>query len=214
MANFVDPQVVRDFLQATSVQGQWSNALIGSNVAAASNNLQRWTRRQFEPQGSNVAVTKTFSTYGQESIIIPDLRSTTAVTLNEADLEANSTYYLIPDRNQSGVFVGIRFPGERQHYNPGLNTFDRNYSYLRYGSRYDPLPNNVSITGVWGHSPYPPELLHATTVLAAYYTIRPDALLSGVRQTPDGNIFDLSKLPREVVDFVETWRLEEMVVAV
>ena len=214
MANFVDPQAVRDYLQSTGVTGQWSNELLGSNIAAASGFLQRRTNRQFEPQGSNVAVTKVFSTYGQESIVIPDLRSASAVSLNDNALDANSTYYLIPDRNNSGVFVGIRFPQERRTNWAGLNTFDINYNHLRWGVRYDPLPNNVSITGVWGHEPYPPELLHATKVLAGFYTLRSDALLSGARQTPEGNIFDLSKLPLEVQSFVADWKIEESVVMV
>jgi hypothetical protein len=210
MANFVDPQVVRDYLQVTGVTGQWSNGLIGSNVAAASNNLQRWTNRQFEPQGSNTAVTKVFSTDGASRVTIPDLRSATAVTLNDATLTADETYYFIRDRNNSGVFVGIEFPGQRNTWSRGLNTFDINYNHLRYqGYRYETLPNNLSITGVWGHFPYPPELLHATTVLAGYYTLRPDALLGGaVNRLEQGVIFDLSRLPIEVQNFVEAWRIE------
>lgn len=215
MANFVDPQVIRDYLQVTGVTGQWSNSLIGSNVAAASNNLQNWTHRQFEPQGSNTAVTKSFSTAGMASVTIPDLRAVTTMSLNGSDLVANETYYLISDRNQSGVFVGIEFPGARRTWSPGLNTFDINYNHMRWG-RYDTLPSNLSITGVWGHFPYPPELLHATTVLAGYYTLRPDALLGGaVNRLEQGVIFDLSRYPIEVQTFVEQWRIESpMVVAV
>ena len=59
--------MVRDYLVITDTSGQWSSSLIGSNIAAASGNLQRWTGRQFEPQGSNTAVTKRFSTHGRTS---------------------------------------------------------------------------------------------------------------------------------------------------
>lgn len=208
MATFVDPQTVRDYLQVTGTTGQWSNELIGSNINAASGNLQRWTHRQFETYGGS-NVTKVFSTEGAARVTIPDLRSISAITLNDATVVANESYYLIGDRNQSGVFVAIEFPGQRNVMSPGLNTFDVNYNFLRYGTRYESLPGNLSITGLWGHEPLPAELLHATTVLAGYYTLRPDALLGGaVNRLEQGVIFDLSRLPVEVQDFVETWRIE------
>lgn len=212
MPQFIDPQVVRDYLgtQDTVATKQWSNSLIGSNIAAASDNLQRWTNRQFEPQGSNTAVTKVFSTEGAASITIPDLRSTSAITLNGATITENETFYFVRDRNQSGVYVGLEFPGFRNRWSPGLNTFDINYNHLRWGEyRFETLPNNLSITGVWGHDPYPASLLHATMILAGYYTLRPDALLGGaVNRLESGVIFDLSQLPNEVQKFVQEWRIE------
>ena len=206
MPAFVNASNVRAYLTVTNISGQWDAALIGSNISAASSFLQRRTGRQFEAQAS---VTKKFSTHGKAYLTIPDLRSTTAVSLNGATLAADSTYYLIPDRNNSGVFVGIEFPSYRRTWNPGLNTFDINYSHLRYGGSFDTLPNNLIIGPAdWGHSPLPDELLQATVVLAAWYTIRPDALLANARQTPEGNVFDLSALPVEVAEFINAWRIE------
>jgi hypothetical protein len=51
----------------------------------------------------------------------------------------------------------------------------------------------------------PEAVRHAAKVLAAFYTKRPDAILSGGITTPDGNTFDLSNLPVEVADFVREW---------
>lgn len=209
MAEFVVPDNVRDYLTIDGTTGQWSDAVLGSNIAAASGNLQRWTRRQFEPQGSNFVVTKRFSTLGRPSMVMPDARSVSAVRLNDATLTADESYWLIPDQQQSGVYVGIELvPRQRGSY---LNRFDYNYSHL---DRFSAIPNDLEIDSAeWGHLPYPPALLHAATVLAAYYTKRPDAVLGGVTLTAQGNEIDLSAIPREVADFVREWRLEQPLVS-
>ena len=213
MAQFVDPQVVRDILQVNASQAttQWSNALIGSNIATASENLQRWTHRQFEPQGSNLAITRTFSTEGAGSVHLPDLRGATSVSLGGATLTQNETYYWVRDSQFPEVLVGIEFPSRTAGWYPGLNTFDINYNHLRWdGWRPQTLPGDLSITSTqWGWVPYPNALLHATAVLAAYYTLRSDALLSSaINRLEEGVIFDLSRYPIEVQDFVTTFKIE------
>jgi hypothetical protein len=214
MADFVVPANVRDYLQATGLTGQWSNAIIGSNIAAASGNLQRWTGRQFEPQGSNLAVTKRFTTNGQAYMVLPGLVSASSVTLQGTTLEADTTYWLIPDRLNTGVHTAIQLRAfGRYDYRSNPEWFDRNLDHPRwFGST---LPNDLAIAGHWGHFPYPPELMHATTVLAGYYTLRSDALLAGtVNRLEQGVIFDLSQLPIEVQNFVDQWRLREQAVAI
>lgn len=215
MAEFVTPDNVRDYLQAQEqATGQWSDSLIGSNIAAASGNLQRWTRRQFEPQGSNFTVTKKLTTLGRSYLVIPDCRSISAVRLNGAALTADESYYLQPDRMASDVFVGIEFPNQRELLR-SHDWFDRGYDLPDFRRTLaGGVPNDLELDSTeWGHVPYPPELLHAATVLAGFYTLRPDALLSGARQTPEGNVFDLSRLPLEVQGFVSSWKLEDAVVA-
>lgn len=208
------PAAVRDYLQATNTTGQWSDGLIGSNIAAARGHLQRMTGRQFEPQGSNTPLTKTFSTHGRTYITIPDLvlGSNTTVVRSSATLTLGETAHLIPDRNNTGVYTAIQIPALRSvgDYRAHSDWFDRNYdNWLHRGRLWD-VPNDLTITSQWGHSPYPPEFLHAWTVLAAYYTIRTDALLSGaVNRLNEGVIFDLSRLPIEVQGFVRDWKLED-----
>lgn len=213
MATFVTPATVRNYLNITATTGQFSDSLIGSNINAASSFLQHRTGRQFEWQGSNVR--KTFTTEGRAYLTIPDLRQANTVTLQGTDLTADSTYYLIPDRNNTGVFTGIQFRafGQGRDYRGNPEWFDRNLDSWRYRGEWS-LPNDLSITGEWGHVTLPPELLHATTVLAGYYTKRPDAVLSGGIQTPEGGIFDLSALPVEVTTFIADWKLGENVVGV
>lgn len=214
MAEFVTPDIVRNFLVANeTASGQWSDSLIGSNIASASANLQRWTNRQFEPQGSNAAVKKTFTTMGRSYLVLPDLQSASSVELNAATLTADSTYYLVPDRQNSGVFIGIELPGTNDFLSSS-EWFDRGYDDPLFRARLrQGLPNDLVIWGVWGHAVYPAELQHAATVLAGYYTLRTDALLSGtVNRLDSGVVFDLSGLPREVRDFVSDWRIGDVMV--
>jgi hypothetical protein len=56
--------------------------------------------------------------------------------------------------------------------------------------------------------------MHATKVLAAWYTRRPDALLGGVTLTAAGSEVDLSMIPAEVRQFIEDWKLSAQVVGV
>jgi hypothetical protein len=214
MATFVTAQVVRDYLQATDTTGQWSNALIGSNINAASGFLQHRTGRQFEWQGSNVR--KTFTTEGRAYLTIPDLRQANSVSLQGIALEVDSTCWFIPDRNNTGVFTGIQFRAfNRGNYRANPEWFDRNLDSWYWQGRSEwSLPNDLEIIGEWGHATLPAELMWATTVLAAWITKRPDALLSGGIQTPEGGIFDLSQLPVEVTSFINDWKLGESLVGV
>jgi hypothetical protein len=206
MATFVTPANVRTYLGITATTGQYADALIGSNINAASDFLQRRTGRQFEYQGSNVE--KRFTTGGAAALSIPDLLTASSVTLQGSDLVAESGYWLVPDRNNTGTYTAIQFrPFGRYDYRSNPEWFDRNLDSWRWP--LSSLPNDLVITGEWGHRSLPPELLHATVVLAGYYTKRSDAVLSGGLQTPEGNIFDLSNLPVEVSTFIEGWKLGE-----
>lgn len=212
MASFVTPDNVRDYLVVDGSVAQWSNSVIGSNITAASGNLQRWTNRQFEPQGSNSTLTKKFTTHGRQYLPIPDVRLVEAVRLNGAELVENQTYWLVPDRHQTGVHIGIELPAQRNLHR-SAEWFDRNYDSPWF--RSERRPNDLEIDSTqWGHVPYPAELIHATVVLAAFYTKRPDAVLGGVALTTQGNEIDLSQLPREVADFVRDWKVSSPLISV
>lgn len=208
------PAMVRDYLTATNTSGQWSDGLIGSNISTALGLLQRETHRQFEPQGSNTAVTKKFSTRGRSYMVLPGLvaGSNTTVTYNASDLTDGESYHLISDRFVDGVYTAIQIPQLRDagDYRSRSDWYDRNLDHWHWrGDRLYYLENDLVITGQWGHYPYPADMLHAWKVLAAFLTIRPDALLSGARQTPEGNVFDLSRWPLEVQTFVRDWTLQD-----
>lgn len=208
--SFVSASSVRAYLglnDPNATDSKYSDGTIGSNIRAASWTLERATGRIF---GDKTA-TLLFTTNGGAYVTIPGLRTATAVALQSATLTANTSYWLIPDAQQSGIYTGAQiraFGASGSSYLSNPEWFDRNLDSPKYGYRYSSLPNDLSITGSWGYvDPVPEPILHATKVLAAYYTKRPDAILSGSLVTPDGNFVNLSQLPVEVVSFVTEWRV-------
>jgi hypothetical protein len=221
MAAFIAASEVRDYLDISSTSGQYSDAVINSNIRAASGFLERQTGRQFDLQA---ATAKTFTTRNMAAVTIPDLQSVTSVVKADATLTANATYWLIPDRKSSGIYTSIAFRvpyrnAEGAWYLGNSEWWDRGYdmrSPYHYGSEW----NDLVVTGTWGYNTdstapaLPDELLMATKVLAAFYTKRPDSVLAGAQVTPAGALLVYREMPMEVRDFVDTWRLDEQVAAV
>lgn len=209
----VSESAVRDILSLNASNTKYSSATIGSNIRAAQAFLERRAGRVLE----DVTATKTFTTEGKAAIAIPGLRTASAVTLNSAPLTADSTYWLIPDAQQTGLYTGIQFRAfstNRDSLYPAYygnpEWFDRGLD-LPGGSSYrGSLPNDLTITGSWGYeaATLPEEAIHATAVLAAYFTKRGDAILSGGIATPEGAVFDLTNLPIEVQAFITEWRVQ------
>lgn len=212
--SFVSAASVREYmgLNAVASTSQYTDATIGSNIRAASWTLERATGRIFADSSRTLA----FTTNGAAYLTLPGLRTATSVTLQGSALTADSTYFLTPDSQQTGVYTGIQFRafGTRRGGPWWLSNpewFDRGLDSRFYPANYGggdvSLPNDLSIAGTWGFADLPEPVLHATKVLAAYYTKRPDAILSGSLVTPDGNFVNLSSLPVEVVQFVTEWRV-------
>ena len=216
MPAFVNASNVRAYAGVMAINAQddrWNEAQLGSNIRAASAFLQRRTGRQFEVE---LGVTKKFTTNGASYLSIPDLQTVTSVTLSGTTLTADESFWLIPDHNQSGVAIGVQFRpfGRGGDYRSFPDWFDTNKdSRLWPGNWGGSDPNDLSITGDWGHDPLPDELLHATAVLAAWMTRRPDALLGGVSVTAQGTEIDLGSIPVEVRAFIEAWKAGESVVS-
>jgi hypothetical protein len=211
---------VREYmlLDSTPSNSRYSNGTIGSNIRAATWTLERATGRVF---GDTTATLK-FTTNGAAFLALPGLRSASAVTKTGVASTADSDHYLIPDSQQTGVYTGIQFRafgtassgyGWWKH-NP--NWFDQNLDHPHHPANrgYNPTsePNDLVITGSWGWTDalMPEAVRHAVKVLAAFYTKRPDAILSGGITTPDGNTFDLSRYPVEVAQFIADWRVSSM----
>lgn len=211
MPAFVNASNVRAYAGIDGITAPWSEANLGSNIRAASAFLEKRTGRQFELQ---LNTTKKFTTNGQAYINVPDLRSVSSLTLSTAAQTADTDYYLIPDHQQTGVYIGVQFRGfgRGTDYRTRADWFDRNLD--RHPWLVGSEPNDLSITGDWGHSPIPEEVMHATKVLAAWFTRRPDALLGGVSVTAGGTEVDLGAIPAEVRLFIEEWKLSAQVVGV
>lgn len=186
MASFVSPEDVRAYLNIDGTEGLYSQGIIQANIETASNYLQRSTGRQFEPQN---ATTKTFTT-DISYLSVPDLRSVISVTIGG---NAATDYLLHANGDIYGALTFADF-----------NIADYN-GYATYGRGYEVT---VVITGNWGWDPLPAELTHATKILAAWYTKRPDAVLTNTLQTGEGNIVDLSRLPPEVWMFKRDWSMK------
>ena len=95
MAAFVTAADVRAYMDVDATDGKYADAVISSNIRAASSYLQRKTGRQFELQ---TAVAKTFTTHNRAALVIPDLQSVTSVISLGTALVANTSYRLLPDR--------------------------------------------------------------------------------------------------------------------
>lgn len=220
-AMFVSVPEVRAYLDLNSPgsSSKYSDATISSNIMAAGWTLEQACGRYFGAQ----TLTLKFSTDGRAQMAIPGLATATSVTLQGTALVADSTYWLLPDDQQSGVYTGIQF---RAFRNAGAGArwwlgnpewFDRNLDSPFYPGNYGSgttLPNDLLIAGTWGYATLPDPVLLATKALASWYTLRPDALLSGARYTPDGNVFDLSRYPTEVAMFIAAWSGGEQAVLI
>lgn len=208
---------VREYMELNSPgsTSKYTDATLGSNIRAAQGMLQRWTGRRFEDH----TATLTFSTDGRAFLPIPGLRSvTSAPTLSGTALDVDDTYYLLPDSQQTGVYTGIQFRAFRTTGTNGPwwlsnpEWFDRNLDHPHYPANRGAsmtLPNDLVIAGNWGWTDalMPEPVRHAVKVLAAYFTMRPDALLTGGRFTPGGDVVDLSQFPIEVQVFVADWKV-------
>lgn len=215
MPLFTNASNVRAYAGIDAINAQddrWNEGPLASNIRAASQFLERRTGRQFELQ---LATTKTFTTNGEAYIALPGLAASSSITLASTTLTLNETAWLIPDSQQTGLFTGLQFRpfNARAGYRSFPDWFDTNKDqrwYPGFGSD----PNDLVITGDWGFASLPDELIHATNVLAAWYTRRPDSLLGGVQSTADGTIIDMGALPVEVKLFIENWSIGNAVVSV
>lgn len=209
---FVD--AVRGFLDLDAdATSRYTDQTIGSNIRVASWFLERATGRLF---GNYVGITRKYTTNGEPTTAIAGFRTVTSVTLAGSTLAADTSYWLIPDVQQTGVYTAIQtraFGARRDgpaylHY---PDWFDTNKDSPKYGGLLNSLPNDLVIVGdagyIDGGTPDLPEPARfATKVLAAFYTKYPDAVLVGSISTVNDGSIDLSGFPLPVVQFVADWK--------
>jgi len=217
VSQFATAQELRDFLDIASTTGRASTTNLTLLLTAASDFLERATGRIITSSASNTA--RTFSSDGRDAITIPDLRTASGVTLQSSALAADSTYYLLPSRQQpeSGVtmYTGIQLRAFGTYdYRSNPEWFDRNLDSPYWTMRRNGLPNDLVITGLWGWTTVPPQWKFTALILAGYYYKRPDSLLANVAITPEGNVLNYGELPPEVRDLIDLWRLTDHVVTI
>ena len=217
MSQFATAQELRDFMDIASTTGRASTANLNLLLTAASDFLERATGRVITSSASNTA--RTFSSDGRDAITIPDLRTASGVTLQSSALAADSTYYLLPARQQpeSGVtvYTGIQLRAFGTYdYRSNPQWFDRNLDSPYWNLRRNGLPNDLVITGLWGWTTVPPQWKFTALIMAGYYYKRPDSLLANTAITPDGNLLDFGVLPLEVTTHIDSWRLTDHVATI
>jgi hypothetical protein len=205
MSQFATATELRDFMELTGTTGRKSSTNLDLILQFASNWLEKKTGRIITATASNTAYT--FSTNGAPFISIPDLRLASGVTLQGAPLVADSTYWLAPSRQDPAIHTGIQLHAwGQQGYLGNPEWFDRNLDSARVRA-YGTLPNDLVITGLWGWTTTPPEWKLATLAMAMYVYGHADALFSSAKATPEGNLFDMSRLPVEVKILCEEWEI-------
>jgi hypothetical protein len=206
----------RDFMEWSGTTGRKSDANLTVILNAASDFLERRTGRLITASGSNTR--RTFTTHGRAYVNIPDLRSISgdpdSITLQDTTLVADSTYHLVPSRQDPNIYVAVQLRAfGTGSYLSNPDWFDRNLDmqWARSGGYESSLPNDLVIVGLWGHTFTPYDWRMGIYALAGYYYQHADALFSGARATPEGNIFDLSSLPSEVQGLIADWSLADQV---
>jgi len=217
VSRFATPAELRDFMEWSGTTGRKSDVNLGLLLDAASDFLEHSTGRMITSTGSNYS--RTYSSKGRAIIPIGDWRTVDQVTLNGADLTPNSSYWLIESRQSADVSTSIQlrtFGSSPQDARSGADWFDTNKdSWLWPGNwASNTQPNDLVITGLGGWTEPPPIWKLTSLVLAGYYYHHADAAFSGARQTPEGNVYDLSRYPVEVQKLVSDWTLGEAVVIV
>lgn len=230
MTAFISIASVRDYLTLNSPGSSslYTDATIGSNIRAASASLERATQRFFADRPNE---TKVFTTEGRAQFFIPGIRTVTAVNWQGSAMTfsvppGNSgACWFLPDVQQSGIYTGLQLRVYRstpQGYLANPDWFDMNldspYHPANRGGGYmqHTIPNDLTITGDWGYldADLPEPLLHATKVLASFYTMRGPTILADVILTPAGGVMNLAKFPGEAQDFITEWRLGEQAVVI
>ena len=216
MSQFATAAELRDFMEITGTSGRKSGTNLGMLLTWASDTLERKTGRIITASASNTA--RSFTTMGRAYLAIPDLRVASTVELQGSALTADASYWLLPSRQDPAIYVGIQirtFGGpttqDRGWWLHNPEWFDRGLDLGRANSDGS-QPNDLVITGLWGHFAVPSEWKLATVALAAYGYHHADALFAGAKATPEGNVFDLSSLPTEVRGLIEDWTIGEQAV--
>lgn len=198
----------RSFMEWTGSTGRKSDTNLGIILRSASDFLERRTGRLITASASNTV--RTFTTNGRAYVNIPDLRTAATVSLQGAALTADSSYWLIPSRQSPDISIGVQLRAfGTTSYLANPDWFDRNLDqqWARTGGYEGSLPNDLSVTGLWGWTSTPDQWVMAIYAMAGYVYQHSDALFSGARATPEGFLLNLNAMPSEVQALVEDWTI-------
>jgi hypothetical protein len=195
--------------------GSNDDALLASVASNATAIAQDETGRIFAVESN---VTRTYSTDGQASLVVHDMPredATRVVSYAGVDQTEDTGYWLLPDRRSNEVSTIIQL----RRYDVGwanrsYSWFDANLDSPR-AALGDAQPNNLVITGTWGHPTRPDSVFENIRRLAALLYWQAKAGASGIVSTPTGEEIDVAaSRPPGWDEFVTHWRIRTAVVLV
>ena len=237
----ITPQTLRDLnvwdvTTAGAAAGPNSDTILGNHLLDAIGELEKGTRRFFvNHPGQSWQLTS----YGRPIVSLPGFRTVSSVTWQGAVQTAGlagtgggSGYILLPDVQQTGVYIAISFRPLRTPDTNGpwwlslggqtTNWFDTGadnpYDPRNYGGGYvyTSVEGDTVIVGDGGYAPgsEPNPFVHALEVYASWQKERPLTLLSDTVITPQGGVLSYSSLPAEVRQFMADWTTGTQAVSV
>lgn len=229
----VSPATLRSQLNLESTTGQYSTDIIGNYILDAISSLEQTTRRFLV---NHPDVSWGMTSYGRPILPLPGFRSVSSVTWQGSIQTASTSavsgdgYNLLPDAMQTGVYTGISFRPLHTSAGPWwlslggatTNWFDTGadnpFDPRNYGGGYvfTSVAQDTLIVGTGGWEPLfePGDFTHALEVLAAWYVMRPAAILADSAITPAGGVVSYSQMPPEVQNFCKKWSAGQMAVSV
>lgn len=234
MSLIITAQSVRDYLELNTPasSSKYSDDTIGSNIAAATSQLEQVCHRWF---ANRPAATYTTTSMLRAVVPVPGFRAITSVTYGGSAMTANQSFWALPDPLGTGLYTGLQFrafrvdPKDVPWYLVDSGWWDKALDSPFYPGNYGggyvftSMPNDMVVVGDGGYDPavavdspggFPSAVLHAVKVLAAFYTMRPASILADVAITPAGGVLNYSQMPAEVRSFIATWTLGQQVVSV
>ena len=237
MSLVVTTDAVREYLELNTPgsTSKYSDATIGSNIRAAQSKLEKWTHRFLVDRPSytwsaTTMLAAQIAIPGYRTFTSTTFGGTILSVAIPGDGNTSPSAWAIPDDLNTGTFIALQFrPWRADSDMPwwlalgGQNSWfdqaaDNPFDPRNRGGGYawTSMPNDLVIVGNAGwdstlpvdtYGGYPSDFLHATKVLAAFYTMRPAAILADVAITPAGGVLNYSRMPPEVLDFIAAFKI-------
>ena len=237
MSMVITTQAVRDYLELNTPgsTSKYSDATIGSNILAAQSRLEKETHRFLVDRPTWTWATTTMiaaqvAIPGFRTFPTVTFGGTTLTVGVPGDGNQSPSAWAIADDINSGTYVALQFRPWRADSNmPWWLSLGGQNSWFDQGADnpFDPrnrgggyawtsMPNDLIIIGAAGwdgtlaadsFGGYPSQFLHATKVLASFFTMRPASILADVALTPQGAVLNYTRDAPEVAQFIADFKI-------
>jgi hypothetical protein len=181
------------------------DALLSRYLVAAERLAERYARRRFSPGlagvgDADVDYTLTLTTFGKTQIRVPDLRAVTSMTHHGTFLDTDdwSVGY-----GMSGVSPATHI--ELYSTRPP----DRYFGMVSRVGGHE--PNDLVITGRWGFSPVPEDIVHAVCLMASKQWRRRDQGYADVTVDETTSYFRVAQsIPGDAKVILDTYKVHNL----